>query len=103
MSTQKQAGDRGHDAVPAAADVATAARLYARLPAEGRSALRTIEALAGPAELTSAMHRIARVLIDTAWDIASRKAAEQAKLADSLDSEAAVEAAAVRLTRAAQR
>jgi len=87
------------EARPTSQLVAAAVKLYTRLPEEARAALRKVEALGSEEEVGWAMRRVTRALIDAQWEIASQKAAEQAKTDASLDSEMAIEAEAVRLTR----
>lgn len=89
------------EARPPADVLAAAVKFYLTLPEEARSTFRKIDSFAAPEEVRWAMRKIARALIAAHYEIAAEKAAAQMRVEDlgPLETEAEIEAAAVRLTK----
>jgi hypothetical protein len=89
------------EARPPAHVVAAAVKFYLTLPEEARSAIRKIDAFGTPEEVRWAMRKVAGALIAAQYEIAAEKAAARMRIEDlgPLETEAEIEAAAVRLTK----
>lgn len=93
------------EARPPAHVVAAAVKFYLSLPEEALSAIRKIDAFATEEEVQWAMHKVARALLEAQHQVAAERAARQARVDDlgRLDSETAINAAAVRATKRSRR
>jgi len=81
--------------------VSAALRFYTKLPPEAHAAIRTIEAFATAEEEARIMRDVVRALAAAELEISKRRMAAQLRLEDEaqLDSDDAILAEAVRLTR----
>jgi hypothetical protein len=89
------------EARPSADVVAAAVKFYLALPEGVRAMIRDIDAFGTPEEVHWAMRKVAGALIAAQYEIAAEKAAAQMHVEDlgPLETEAEIEAAAVRLTK----
>ena len=89
------------EARPPAHVVAAAVKFYLSLPEEAFSAIRKVDAFGTEEEVQWAMRKVARALLEAQHQIAAERAAGQVCVDDlgSLDSEAEIDAAAVRVTK----
>jgi len=81
--------------------VAAALKFYLRLPPGAREAIRVLDAFGTQEEAQVALRRVSRTLLDVAFGVSQRRMARQLKLDNeaALDSDKAILAEAVRLTR----
>jgi hypothetical protein len=93
------------EARPPAHVVGAAVKFYLSLPEEALSAIRKIDAFGTEEEVRWAMRKVARALLEAQHQIAAERAAGQARVDDlgPLDSEAEIDAAAVRVTKRSRR